>query len=67
MYSRIFEPVQDLSVIDGMKGGTPAILYDLCLVLHKLYSEPTRLTSNVVWTPTFRKQQLTMKDMSQRV
>jgi hypothetical protein len=41
MCSRIFEPVlQALRVRDGMKGGTPAILYDLCLVLDKLYSEP---------------------------
>jgi hypothetical protein len=32
--------LQALRVSDGMKGGTPAILYDLCLVLDKLYSEP---------------------------
>ncbi len=32
--------LQTLSVSDGMKGGTPAILYDLCLGLDKLYSEP---------------------------
>ena len=41
MCSRIFEPaLQALCVNDGMKGGTPAILYDLCLGLDKLYSEP---------------------------
>ena len=41
MCSRIFEPaLQALRVSDGMKGGTPAILYDLCLGLDKLYSEP---------------------------
>ncbi len=41
MCSRIFEPVfQTLRVNDDMKGGTPAILYDLCLVLDKLYSDP---------------------------
>ncbi len=34
MCSRIFEPVlQALCVNDGMKGGTPAILYDLYLGL----------------------------------
>ena len=37
----IFEPaLQALRVSDGMKGGTPTILYDLCLGLDKLYSEP---------------------------
>ena len=42
MCSRIFEPaLQALRVSDGMKGGTPAVLYDLCLGLDKLYSEPT--------------------------
>jgi hypothetical protein len=41
MCSRIFDPVlQVLCVNDGMKGGTPVILYDLCLGLDKLYSEP---------------------------
>jgi hypothetical protein len=41
MCSRILEPVlQALCVSDGMKGGTPTVLYDLCLVLDKLYSEP---------------------------
>jgi hypothetical protein len=41
MCSRIFEPaLQALCVNDDMKGGTPAILYDLCLGLDKLYSEP---------------------------
>jgi hypothetical protein len=41
MCSRIFESVlQVLCVNDGMKGETPAILYDLCLGLDKLYSEP---------------------------
>ena len=40
MFSRIFEPVlQALRVSDGMKGGTPDILYDLYLVLDKLYSQ----------------------------
>jgi hypothetical protein len=39
--SQIFEPVlQTFRVNDGMKGETPDILYDLCLVLDKLYSEP---------------------------
>ena len=33
--------LQDLCVSDGMKGGTPSILYDLFLGLDKLYSEPT--------------------------
>ena len=28
-----------MCVSDGMKGGTPDILYDLCLGLDKLYSE----------------------------
>ncbi len=37
--SRIFEPtLQTLCVNDDMKGGTPAILYDLCLGLDNLYS-----------------------------
>ena len=37
---QIFEPVlQALRVSDGMKGGTPAILY-MCLGLDKMYSEP---------------------------
>jgi hypothetical protein len=41
MCSRIFDPVlQVLCVNDSMKGGTPVILYDLCLGLDKLYSEP---------------------------
>ena len=41
MCSRIFEPaLQALRVSDGMQGGTPAILYDLCLGLDKLYGEP---------------------------
>ncbi len=41
MCSRIFEPaLQALCVNDDMKGGTPAILYDLFLGLDKLYSEP---------------------------
>jgi len=41
MCSRIFEPaLQALRVSDGMKGGTPTVLYDLCLVLDKMYSEP---------------------------
>jgi hypothetical protein len=41
MCSRIFEPaLQALRVSDGMKGGTPSILCDLCLDLDKLYSEP---------------------------
>jgi hypothetical protein len=41
MSSRIFEPaLQALRVSDAMQGGTPAILYDLCLGLDKLYSEP---------------------------
>ena len=29
-----------LRVSDGMKGGTPAILYNMCLGLDKMYSEP---------------------------
>ena len=29
-----------MRVSDGMKGGTPAILYKMCLGLDKLYSEP---------------------------
>ena len=29
-----------MSVSDGMKGDTPAILYNMCLGLDKLYSEP---------------------------
>ena len=38
---QIFEPaLQALRVSDGMKGGTPAILYNMCLGLDKLYSEP---------------------------
>ena len=42
MCSRTFEhALQALRFSDGMKGGTPAILYDLCLVLDKLYSEPS--------------------------
>ncbi len=32
--------LQGLCVNDGMKGGTPAILYNLCLGLDKFYSEP---------------------------
>jgi hypothetical protein len=41
MCSRIFEPaLQALRVSDGMKGGTPAIVYDLGLGLDKLYREP---------------------------
>jgi hypothetical protein len=32
--------LQVLRVSDDMKGGTPVILYDLCLGLDKLYSEP---------------------------
>ena len=28
-----------MRVSDGMKGGTPAILYNMCLGLDKLYSE----------------------------
>ena len=32
--------MQALRVSDGMKGGTLAILYHLCLGLDKLYSEP---------------------------
>ncbi len=41
MCSRTFEhALQALRFSDGMKGGTPAILYDLCLGLDKLYSEP---------------------------
>ena len=40
MCSRILEPaLQALRVSDDMKGGTPDILYDLCLVLDKLYSD----------------------------
>ncbi len=40
MCSRIFESVlQALRVSDGMKGGAPAILYDLCLGLNKMYGE----------------------------
>ena len=38
---QIFEPVLEaLRVSDGMKGDTPAILYNMCLGLDKLYSEP---------------------------
>ena len=38
---QIFEPALEvLRVSDGMKGGTPAILYNMCLGLDKLYSEP---------------------------
>ena len=38
---QIFEPaLQALRVSDGMKGGTPAILYNMCLGLDKMYSEP---------------------------
>ncbi len=41
IYSRIFESeLQALRVSDGMQDGTPAILYDLCPGLDKLYSEP---------------------------
>jgi len=38
---QIFEPVlQVFRVSDGMKGDTPAILYNMCLVLDNLDSEP---------------------------
>ena len=36
--TRVTNP--DLNVSDGMKGGTPVILYNMCLVLDKVYSEP---------------------------
>jgi hypothetical protein len=32
--------LQALRVSDGMKGDTPEILYNMCLGLDKLYSEP---------------------------
>ena len=38
-----------MCVSDGMKGGTPDILYDLCLGLDKRYSEP------ILPEPTRRK------------
>ena len=38
---QIFETVLEaLHVSDGMKGGIPAILYNMCLGLDNLYSEP---------------------------
>ena len=38
---QIFEPpLEDLRVSDGIKGGTPAILYNMCLALDKLYIDP---------------------------
>ncbi len=38
---QIFEPsLEVFRVSNGMKGGTPAILYNMCLGLDKLYSEP---------------------------
>ncbi len=39
LYCQIFEPaLEALRVSDGMKGDTPAILYNMCLGLDKLYS-----------------------------
>ena len=40
MVGGVLTRVSALRVSDGMKGGTPAVLYDLCLGLDKLYSEP---------------------------
>ena len=41
IHSRIFDPaLHTLCVSDGVTGGTHDILYDLCLGLDKMYSEP---------------------------
>jgi hypothetical protein len=56
MCSRIFDPVlQTLCVNDGMKGGTPSILYDLGLGLDKLYSEPIDGVPEPVFSSSWTK------------